>query len=261
MCASPSASGQLWGLAPIRLAKRRPFSYIVRTNAMRHQFPPSVQGDARRDAIAGSLRHIDLTTSLASGRSPQKPSGRNLLPHASTAMTARQAIQRRRGITLTCFSGNAADGALDTLRSARGAAANRTACGVCQRKGVQRPWMRTPSAGTPAVPGVGMRTSWLFESRQSKIDGVLPGHHLLELPFMTTTGLVDACGVRGPRARATPVPAIGAVELSRRRNDDRGPAGGTTTGVPQEERRPGSRRRNDDRGRSEERRVGKECRL
>ncbi len=35
---------------------------------------------------------------------------------------------------------------------------------------------------------------------------------------------------------------------SRRRNDDRGPAGGTTTGVPQEERRPGSRRRNDDRG-------------
>ncbi|MCA1706010.1 MAG: hypothetical protein LC808_23230, partial [Actinobacteria bacterium] len=40
----------------------------------------------------------------------------------------------------------------------------------------------------------------------------------------------------GPWARGTRVPQEERRPGSRRRNDDRGPAGGTTTGVPQEER-------------------------
>ncbi|MCA1708975.1 MAG: hypothetical protein LC808_39150 [Actinobacteria bacterium] len=45
----------------------------------------------------------------------------------------------------------------------------------------------------------------------------------------------------GPVSRTTTgVPQEERRPGSRRRNDDRGPAGGTTTGVPQEERRPGS---------------------
>ena len=66
--------------------------------------------------------------------------------------------------------------------------------------------------------------------------------------------VVDVAAVDRPRCsppvdeRRTALPAGGTTTGSRRRNDDRGPAGGTTTGVPQEERRPGSRRRNDDRG-------------
>src|SRR5919112_969758 len=51
-----------------------------------------------------------------------------------------------------------------------------------------------------------------------------------------------------PGGTTTGVPQEERRPGSPRRNDDRGPPGGTTTGVPQEERRPGSPRRNDDRG-------------